>query len=114
MKCPASRTTSLSRYPPKPLDIPSALMSGLKGPRSIKIVALGPSSISGEAESAISAPAGNGSETKYDGRNIAVLNRGKSGGEAPGELARLQEDVVAENRALVVWQVGTNAVWQSG
>jgi hypothetical protein len=45
---------------------------------------------------------------------IDVLNRGVSGQEAPDELARIQQDVTAEAPALVIWQVGTNAVWQQG
>lgn len=88
---------------------------GLKGGESIKIVALGSSSTAGEGgivpypyrlESAL--------RLKYSGRIIDVLNRGKGGDEAPGELARRQGDVISENPTLVVWQVGTNAVWQLG
>jgi lysophospholipase L1-like esterase len=49
---------------------------------------------------------------KYQGRTIDVLNRGKSGDEAGTELSRLQGDVLEEMPALVIWQVGTNAVWK--
>ncbi|MBV8777822.1 MAG: SGNH/GDSL hydrolase family protein [Alphaproteobacteria bacterium] len=41
---------------------------------------------------------------------IEVLNRGKSGEDAPEELARLPLDVVALRPDLAIWQVGTNAV----
>jgi hypothetical protein len=50
---------------------------------------------------------------KFKNRMIDVINRGKGGDEAPGERARLQEDVIDENPSLVIWQVGTNAVWKA-
>jgi lysophospholipase L1-like esterase len=87
----------------------------LNGHGSIKIVAIGSSSTAGEGdivpytyrlESALRA--------KYPNHMIDVLNRGISGQEAPDELMRMQTDVIAEGPALVIWQVGTNAVWQQG
>jgi acyl-CoA thioesterase-1 len=42
--------------------------------------------------------------------DIEVENRGRSGEDAPEELARLTADVVAAHPALAIWQVGTNAV----
>jgi hypothetical protein len=89
--------------------------SRLSGNGPIKIVAIGSSSTAGEGgivpytyrvETAL--------RTKYGGRMIDVLNRGIIGQEAPEELARMQTDVIDENPALVIWQVGTNAVWQPG
>ena len=44
---------------------------------------------------------------------IDVLNRGIGGQEAPEELTRFQDDVIAEDAALVIWQVGTNAIYRS-
>ena len=44
---------------------------------------------------------------------ITMVNKGISGQEAPIELLRFPTDVIAENPNLVIWQVGTNAVWQS-
>jgi hypothetical protein len=44
---------------------------------------------------------------------IDVLNRGIGGQEAPEELTRFQNDVIAEDAALVIWQVGTNAICRS-
>jgi hypothetical protein len=32
--------------------------------------------------------------------------------EAPQEVQRLQDDVITELPAVVIWQVGTNAVWK--
>ena len=43
---------------------------------------------------------------------IDVLNRGIGGQEAPSELSRFEPDVLAEAPALVIWQVGTNAVFR--
>jgi lysophospholipase L1-like esterase len=43
---------------------------------------------------------------------IDVLNRGIGGEEAPAEFQRLQQDVVIEQPSLVIWQFGTNSVWQ--
>ena len=43
---------------------------------------------------------------------IDVLNRGIGGQEAPTELSRFEPDVLAEAPALVIWQVGTNAVFR--
>ena len=44
---------------------------------------------------------------------IDVLNRGIGGEEAPKEFDRMPQDVVVERPSLVIWQVGTNSVWQS-
>src|SRR6185437_1166462 len=87
----------------------------LKAGGTIKIVAIGSSSTAGEGdivpypyrlETALRA--------KYQGRMIDVLNRGIGGQEATEELLRMREHVVAQAPALVIWQVGTNAVWQQG
>ena len=43
---------------------------------------------------------------------IDVLNRGIGGEEAPKELGRMDKDVLAEKPCLVIWQIGTNSVWQ--
>ena len=43
---------------------------------------------------------------------IDVLNRGVGGQEATTELPRFEPDVLAEEPALVIWQVGTNAVFR--
>jgi len=46
-------------------------------------------------------------------RMINVINRGVGGEEASTELTRMQSDVIDEKPALVIWQVGTNAVFRS-
>ena len=42
-----------------------------------------------------------------------MVNKGIGGEEAPLEFQRFDTDVIAEKPDLVIWQVGTNAVWQS-
>ena len=49
----------------------------------------------------------------FFGAMIDVLNRGLGGQEAPEELSRFESDVIAEAPALVIWQVGSNAVFRS-
>ncbi|UWU88965.1 SGNH/GDSL hydrolase family protein [Bradyrhizobium sp. CB1015] len=44
---------------------------------------------------------------------IDVLNRGKGGEEANEELGRFEADIFREGPALVIWQVGTNAVFHN-
>jgi hypothetical protein len=88
----------------------------------IKIVAIGSSSTAGEGgiapypcrlELALRDPNSwpEGAD-RFKNRMIDVINRGKGGDEAPGERARLQKDVIDENPSLVIWQLGTNAVWK--
>jgi lysophospholipase L1-like esterase len=52
-------------------------------------------------------------QTEYPNAGIAMVNKGVGGQEAPVELQRFATDVIAEQPDLVIWQVGTNAVWQS-
>ncbi len=83
----------------------------------VKIVAIGSSSTKGEGASMPSAtyPARLEAELRlrFAGLSIDVINKGVGGEEAPEEAARLQKDVIAEKPTLVVWQVGTNAVWKN-
>lgn len=44
---------------------------------------------------------------------IDVLNRGKGGEEANEELGRFEADIFRDEPALVIWQVGTNAVFHN-
>jgi lysophospholipase L1-like esterase len=52
-------------------------------------------------------------QTEYPKATISMVNKGRGGEEAPAELKRFDADVIAEKPDLVIWQVGTNAVWQS-
>jgi lysophospholipase L1-like esterase len=52
-------------------------------------------------------------QAEYPSPGITLVNQGIGGQEAPVELQRFDTDVIAEKPDLVIWQVGTNAVWQS-
>jgi hypothetical protein len=52
-------------------------------------------------------------QSEYPNARITMVNQGINGQEAPVELQRFGTDVIAEQPDLVIWQVGTNAVWQS-
>lgn len=88
------------------------LTENLGRQRKTKIVAIGSSSTAGvgtvvpfphRLEQAL--------RTRFYGHAIDVLNRGVSGQESPEELSRFECDVVAEMPTLVIWQIGTNAVY---
>ncbi len=96
------------------------LTQSLKHQRKTKIVAIGSSSTSGEKSSSgqikiVPFPHRLELElrAKHYGRMIDVLNRGFGGQEAQDELSRFQPDVIDEAPALVIWQVGTNAVFHN-
>ena len=50
-------------------------------------------------------------QQRFPNLRIDVLNRGKGGEEADAELLRFDTDIFAEKPSLVIWQVGTNAVF---
>jgi acyl-CoA thioesterase-1 len=89
------------------------LAKSLKRQRKIKIVAIGSSSTAGEGD-IVPYPLRLEMSLRaaFHDRMIDVLNRGLGGQEAPSELSRLEPDVFAEAPALVIWQVGTNAVFR--
>jgi lysophospholipase L1-like esterase len=49
---------------------------------------------------------------RHGGVGFDVTNRGVGGEEAPKERERFERDVFPLAPDLVIWQVGTNAVWQ--
>ncbi len=84
------------------------LVRTLRNQRKIKIVAIGSSSTAGEGdivpypyrlELAL--------RGRFPDRMIDVLNRGIGG----QEVSRFESDVFAEAPTLVIWQVGTNAIF---
>jgi acyl-CoA thioesterase I len=90
------------------------LTHGLNSQRKVRIVAIGSSSTAGEGgivpypgrlELAL--------RDRFRGPMIDVLNRGIGGQEALDELSRFDPDVIDETPALVIWQVGTNAVFRN-
>jgi acyl-CoA thioesterase I len=90
--------------------------------RNSKIVAFGSSSTSGML-SVVPYPArlelmlrneyGIQAIDPFGKRMINVINRGVGGEEASTEWTRMSSDVIDEKPALVIWQVGTNAVYHS-
>ena len=104
------------------IDFRSSQTIQCRGP--VKIVAIGSSSTAGEGgiapypcrlETALRDPNNwppNGAD-RFKKRMIDVINRGVGGEEAPDERDRLERDVIDENPSLVIWQVGTNAVWKA-
>ena len=88
------------------------LKAALDQPGKIRIVAIGSSSTAGVVPVLPYPPRLEMLlREKYAGRMIDVINRGISGQEAPDELLRFQSDVFEEAPALVIWQVGTNAIF---
>jgi hypothetical protein len=90
------------------------LAQSLKSRRKTRIVAIGSSSTAG-ADNVIPYPPRLelALRKRFYGRMIEVLNRGIGGQEAADEIARFESDVIAEAPSLVIWQVGTNAVFRN-
>jgi hypothetical protein len=84
----------------------------LKSQRKVKVVAIGSSSTAG-ADKILPFPPRLEMMLRdhFKGSMIDVVNRGIGGQEAPEELSRFESDVIAEAPSLVIWQVGTNAVY---
>jgi hypothetical protein len=90
--------------------------------RNTKIVAFGSSSTSGMLQ-VVPYPArlelmlrneyGTDGSNPFGKRMINVINRGVGGEEATTEMDRIKSDVIDEAPALIIWQVGTNAVFRS-
>jgi acyl-CoA thioesterase-1 len=89
------------------------LAQALKSQRKIRIVAIGSSSTAGEGD-IVPYPSRlqMALRKQFPDRMIDVLNRGIIGQEAPSEVSRFENDVLAEAPTLVIWQVGTNAVYR--
>jgi lysophospholipase L1-like esterase len=94
-------------------DLPN-LARAVAASGTVKIVALGSSTTAGEG-GIVAYPYRLEAFLRdaYANQRIDVINRGVSGEEAPKELDRMDCDVIAEKPDLVIWQMGTNAVWQS-
>jgi hypothetical protein len=95
------------------------LAKALVGRTPVRIVAMGSSSTAGRGdvvpyphrlEMYLRAKFG---EERFPNLNIDVLNRGKGGQEAIEELPRFNGDVFSESPSLLIWQVGTNAVFHN-
>src|SRR5882762_1170658 len=107
-------------------DIPAELITfnyplryfsaALRGKAPVRIVAMGSSSTAGREdvvpyphrlEMYLRVPY----KDRFPDLRIDVLNRGRGGEEAIEELPRFDTDIFAEQPSLVIWQVGTNAVF---
>jgi hypothetical protein len=86
--------------------------AALKSRRKVKVVAIGSSSTAG-ADGVLPFLPRLEMQLRSNsyGGMIDVLNRGVGGQEALDEVSRFECDVIAEAPALVIWQVGTNAVF---
>jgi len=90
------------------------LAAALLGKEPVRIVAMGSSSTAGRDQGDV-VPYPSRLELylrrKYNNPHIDVVNRGVVGEEANEELLRFGADIFAEKPSLVIWQVGTNAVF---
>jgi lysophospholipase L1-like esterase len=105
-----------SQIPVAPIDFEYGLIrfaqSLTRG--QAKIVAIGSSTTAGEGDiKAYPERLLTLLQGEYRGATITMVNKGVGGQEAPKELQRFDTDVIAEKPDLVIWQIGTNAVWQS-
>lgn len=91
----------------------------LHGDAPARIVAIGSSSTAGRGDDVVPYPARLEMYLRWEYQarfppqfRLDVLNRGKGGEEAPDELKRFDNDIFGEKPSLVIWQVGTNAVFR--
>lgn len=104
-----------SQIPVEPIALEHGLAHFAQGlaRERVRIVAIGSSTTAGEGNIKPYPPRLKSFlDEKYPNARITVANKGKGGEEAPAELKRFGKDVIAEKPDLVIWQVGTNAVWQ--
>ena len=117
----------MADLPPRPCDIPdeftrfkyplSNLAKQFAGNGPIKIAAIGSSTTEGVGgivpyPHLLAMAMRTRFKEHHPALMIDVLNRGRGGQEAPPELLRFDTDVIAEAPSLVIWQVGTNAVFR--
>jgi hypothetical protein len=98
-------------------DLPH-FFKALHGKAPVRIVAMGSSSTAGRGDHVVPYPARLEMYLRWEyqekfppQRKLDVLNRGKGGEEAPEEVLRF-DDIFDEKPSLVIWQVGTNAVFR--
>ena len=104
-----------SRIPVDPIPLEHGLVRFAQGiaAERIRIVAIGSSTTAGEGNiTPYPARLKALLDQQYPNVRITVANKGKGGEDAPAELKRFDKDVIAEKPDLVIWQVGTNTIWQ--
>jgi hypothetical protein len=115
-------------YAPPAIDVPENLVTlkeklphffkALHDNGPMRIVAVGSSSTAGR-EDVVPYPARlemylrRQYQERFPGLRLDVLNRGEGGQEAIEELERFKTDIFDLKPALVIWQVGTNAVFHN-
>lgn len=100
---------------PRIFDLPLRHMAARLAERGpVKIVAIGSSSTEGEGD-IVPYPQRLQAllRSNFKDIEIEVLNRGKGGQEATEELKRFEDDVLSAKPDVVIWQIGTNAVYQA-
>lgn len=109
---PADPTPSI---PAQPIPFRHAmpyLTARLRAAGAIRMVAIGSSSTAGEGDIVPYPQRLESALRAWRNRPFDVLNRGVGGEEAPEEVARLQRDALDEKPSVIIWQVGSNAVWK--
>jgi lysophospholipase L1-like esterase len=104
-----------SKIPVGPIDLEHGLVHFAQAlaRQRVRVVTIGSSTTAGEGAIKPYPPRLKGFlDEKYPNAWITVANRGHGGKEAPFELEQFDKDVIAETPDLVIWQVGTNSVWQ--
>jgi len=116
-------------HSPPAVDFPESIVTlkrelpnffkALRANGPVRIVAMGSSSTAGRGDDVVPYPARLEMylrweyQARFPDMRLDVLNRGKGGQEAPEERQRFQKDIFDVEPALVIWQVGTNAVFHN-
>jgi hypothetical protein len=99
-------------------DLPN-FFKALRANGPVRVVAMGSSSTAGRGDDVVPYPARLEMylrweyQARFHDMRLDVLNRGHGGQEAPEERQRFQKDIFDLKPALVIWQVGTNAVFHN-
>jgi hypothetical protein len=95
------------------------LFKAMRDNGPVRIVAIGSSSTAGRGDDVVPYPARLEMylrweyQARFPEMRLDVLNRGKIQQEAIEELQRFKPDIFCLKPALVIWQVGTNAVFRN-
>jgi hypothetical protein len=127
-KCLQRQMVHAMTYSPPAVDIPDNFVTfkyelphffkALHGDAPVRIVAMGSSSTAGRGD-VVSYPARLEMylrwqyQARFPELRLDVLNRGRGGQEAIEELLRFKPDIFDLKPTLVIWQVGTNAVFHN-
>lgn len=126
--CRQRQMVDAMTHSPPAVDIPDSFVTfkhelphffkALHSNGPVRVVAIGSSSTAGRAD-VVPYPARLEMylrwqyQERFPEMRLDVLNRGHGGREAPEELKRFQTDIFELKPALVIWQVGVNAVFHN-